>query len=61
MDGRWITVIAFELLPLILIGVTVWKFSSNPLSIFVLLAAMVAGGFYLLTYTSSFGAPEPVQ
>jgi hypothetical protein len=58
MDGRWVTVVAFEVVPLALIGVTIWKFASNPLSIFGLLAAMVAGAFYLLTYTTSFGAPE---
>jgi len=61
MDGRWLTVILLEILPVVLIGVTVWKFASNPLSIFLLLATMVAGAFYLLTYTSSFGAAETAQ
>jgi hypothetical protein len=57
MDGRWFTVLFLEALPLALLALTVWKFASNPLSIFVLLAVMVAGGFYLLSYTSSFGSP----
>jgi hypothetical protein len=61
MDGRWFTVVLLEILPIILIGVTIWKFSANPLSIFGLLAAMVAGGFYLLTYTTSFGPVETAQ
>jgi hypothetical protein len=58
MDGRWFTVVFLEILPIALIGVTVWRFASNPLAIFVLLAAMVAGAFYLLTYSSSFIAAE---
>ncbi|HXQ48193.1 MAG TPA: hypothetical protein VN842_00230 [Thermoplasmata archaeon] len=61
MDGRWFTVVFLEILPVLLIAVTVWKFASNPLSIFGLLAAMVAGGFYLLTYTSSFGSADTAQ
>ncbi len=61
MDGRWFTVVFLEILPVLLIAVTIWKFASNPLSIFCLLGAMVAGGFYLLSYTSSFGGPEPAQ
>ena len=61
MDGRWFTVVFFEILPVLLILVTVWMFASNPLPIFGLLAVMVAGGFYLLSYTSSFGGAEPVQ
>jgi len=58
MDGRWFTVVFLEILPIVLIGVTIWKFASNPLAIFALLATMVAGGFYLLSYTSSFGGAE---
>ncbi len=58
MDGRWFTVLFLEILPLALIGVTVWKFASNPLTIFCLLGAMIAGGFYLLSYTASFGGPD---
>jgi hypothetical protein len=54
MDGRGITVLALLVLPAILIGVTVWLFSSNPLAIFILLGAMIVGGFYLLSYNTSF-------
>jgi len=42
------------ILPAALIGVTVFEFHSNPLSIFALVAVMVAGAFYLLSYTESF-------
>jgi hypothetical protein len=59
MDGRWFTVAFLEVLPILLIALTIWKFGSNPLSIFVLLGAMVAGGFYLITYSASFGPAEP--
>jgi fumarate reductase subunit C len=58
MDGRWFTLVFLLILPAALIGVTVWRFAANPLVIFILLVAMVAGGFYLLSYTSSFGGPE---
>jgi hypothetical protein len=61
MDGRWFTVIFLEILPLVLIGVTIEFFSLNPLSIFILLALMIVGGFYLLSYTSSFGSVETVR
>ncbi|MGD0257191.1 MAG: hypothetical protein ABSB90_04850 [Thermoplasmata archaeon] len=61
MDGRLFTVVFLEILPLVLIAVTVWKFAANPLPIFLLLGAMVAGGFYLLSYTSSFGGAETTQ
>jgi hypothetical protein len=58
MDGRWFTVLFLELLPVILIGVTIEFFSLNPLAIFILLAVMIVGGFYLLSYTASFGGVE---
>ncbi|HLM91553.1 MAG TPA: hypothetical protein VK424_05830 [Thermoplasmata archaeon] len=54
MDGRTLTVLCLLAVPAVLIGVTIWAFASNPLAIFVLLGAMVAGGFYLLSYNSSF-------
>ena len=54
MDGRWFTVIALLIAPAIGIWVTIQWFSSNPVSIFTAFAAMVAGAFYLLTYTDSF-------
>ncbi|HXY46705.1 MAG TPA: hypothetical protein VEK13_02255 [Thermoplasmata archaeon] len=55
MDGRWLTFLLLIALPAALIGVTVVAFSSNPVAIFTLLAAMVIGAFYLLTYTETFG------
>ncbi len=55
MDGRWLTFLLLIVLPGALIGVTVAFFSSNPVSIFTLLAAMLVGAFYLLTYTDTFG------
>ena len=56
MDGRAVTVVATFLLPAVLIGITVWKFASNPLAILILISTMVAGAVYLLTYRESFGA-----
>lgn len=55
MDGRLYTALFLLVLPAVLIGVTVWFFASNPLSIFGLLAVMVVGAFYLLSYNTSFG------
>ena len=54
MDGRLFTVLVLLVLPAALIGVTIVEFSSNPVSIFALLAVMIAGTFYLLSYTESF-------
>lgn len=54
MDGRLFTVLAFFVVPAALIGVTIGWFSSNPVSIFAMIAAMIAGAFYLLTYRESF-------
>ncbi|HTS32535.1 MAG TPA: hypothetical protein VMI55_01165 [Thermoplasmata archaeon] len=54
MDGRHYTVLFLLVLPAVLIGVTVWQFASNPLSIFVLLAVMMVGAFYLLSYNTAF-------
>jgi len=54
MDGRLFTVLVLLVLPAALIGVTVLEFSSNPVSILALIAIMIAGSFYLLSYTESF-------
>lgn len=54
MDGRLLTILLFLVLPAALIGLTVVKFSSNPVPIFALLAVMVFGAFYLLTYNETF-------
>jgi len=48
------TVIALLIVPAILIAVTIAVFSSNPVSILVCMAAMIAGAFYLLTYRETF-------
>ena len=54
MDGRVATLLLTELLPAGLIGVTIWRFASNPLAMLTLIGVMVVGGLYLLTYTDSF-------
>ncbi len=54
MDGRLTTVLLTLVLPAILLGVTVIAFSSNPVAIFALIAVMIAGAFYLLSYTETF-------
>lgn len=54
MDGRFATVLLSLVLPGALIGLTVVAFNSNPVAIFGLLAVMVAGAFYLVSYTESF-------
>ena len=54
MDGRLITVLLTLVLPAVLIGVTIWKFSLNPLAILGLLTVMVGGALYLLTYSETF-------
>lgn len=59
MDGRILTILVTFLLPAVLIGVTVWQFSSNPVSILLLVMVIVGGALYLLTYSESFGAANP--
>ncbi|HYA71078.1 MAG TPA: hypothetical protein VEH28_06905 [Thermoplasmata archaeon] len=54
MDGRLITVLGLLLLPAALIGVTVEEFHSNPVAILGLLAVMIFGAFYLVSYTETF-------
>lgn len=54
MDGRLFTVLALLVLPAALIAVTVIEFSSNPVAILGLLAVMVVGAFYLVSYSESF-------
>jgi hypothetical protein len=58
MDGRWVTVIATLIVPTILLGVTVVWFAANPIAVLVLLGTMVAGGFYLVSYTSTFAGTD---
>ncbi|MCI4326932.1 MAG: hypothetical protein L3K16_04770 [Thermoplasmata archaeon] len=57
MDGRILTLLLTFALPTLLIIVTVWEFSSNPVSILALLMVMIGGAVYLLTYTDAFGGP----
>lgn len=54
MDGRWFTVIFLLILPVVAIAAAIVWFASNPVAIFSAFAAMIAGAFYLLTYTESF-------
>jgi len=54
MDGRMFTVLAMLVLPAALIGVTVEEFHSNPVSILGLIAVMIVGAFYLVSYTETF-------
>ena len=54
MDGKLWTFLLAILLPAALIGVTVAVFSSNPLSILILITVMVGGVLYLLTYTDAY-------
>ncbi len=54
MDGRLFAVLVFLILPAALIGLTVADFHSNPVSILALIAVMLGGGFYLLTYSETF-------
>jgi hypothetical protein len=54
MDSRIIAALATIVVPAALIGVTIWGFSSNPLSILFLLTVMMVGSIYLLSYTEAF-------
>ena len=57
MDGRIYVVALAFVLPAKLMAVTVAWFSTNPISILILMAVMVLGGFYLLSYRATF-VPE---
>ena len=54
MDGRLVAGLVTMGLPAALIGVTIWQFSSNPISILGLLAILLVGGMYQLSYAESF-------
>jgi hypothetical protein len=54
MDGRIATALLTIVLPAVLLGVVVVKFSLNPLAVLALIATMIAGSLYLLSYTDSF-------
>ena len=53
MDGRVVAALLTLGLPALLIGVTIWQFSSNPLAVLGLLTVMIAGILYLLTFKDS--------
>ena len=54
MDGRVAVGLVTLALPAALVGVTVWKFASNPLDLVALIAVMLVGSLYLLSYSESF-------
>ncbi len=56
MDGKLLTLLLLIVLPVALMGVTIAYFGSNPISIFLLFIVMVAGSFYLLSYTEAFAS-----
>ena len=55
MDGKLVTGIGLLLLPGAFIGVTIAWEGSNPVYIFAMIALMIVGAFYLLTYQDAFG------
>lgn len=54
MDGRVGALLVTQLLPAALIGLTVWRFGSNPLALLTEIAVMVVGAIYILTYAETF-------
>jgi hypothetical protein len=55
MDGKLVTGVGLLAVPAALIGVTIAVFASNPVAIFALIAVMIVGAFYLVTYREVFG------
>jgi hypothetical protein len=54
MDSRILAGLLTIALPAGLIGVTIWRFASNPLSIMALITIIVIGSVYELSYPESF-------
>jgi hypothetical protein len=54
MDSRLIVGLVTLALPAVLLGVTIWEFSSNPLALVALMGVMVLGAAYILSYKDSF-------
>jgi hypothetical protein len=54
MDGRWIVGGLTLALPAVLVGVNAWRFGNNPVVLLLLFLTMIAGTFYLLSYSESF-------
>jgi len=55
MDGKLVTGVGLLAVPAALIGVTIAWYASNPVAIFAMMALMLLGGFYLMTYRETFG------
>jgi len=54
MDSRVIAALLTIALPAALIGVTVYRFSANPIALVTLMGVMVLGAVYVLSYGDSF-------
>jgi hypothetical protein len=54
MEGRILVALATVVLPAVLVGITIWRFAANPLSILGLLTVIMVGSIYLLSYNESF-------
>ena len=54
MDSRIIVGFATLLLPAGLIGLTIYRFSSNPLALLGLITVLFVGSLYQLSYPESF-------
>jgi hypothetical protein len=54
MDGRIVAGAWTIALPAALIGVTIWKFASNPIALIACMLVMVLGALYLVSYGTSY-------
>ncbi len=54
MDGRVTVALLTIVAPLVLMGVTVWLFATNPLTMLVLFSVILVGCLYLLSYRTTF-------
>lgn len=54
MDGRVGALLVTQLLPVALIGLTIWQFASNPVALLAEVAVMVVGAIYILSYADTF-------
>lgn len=50
MNGKVVTALGLLAAPAVVMGATVAWFASNPVTIFAMIALMIVGSFYLLTY-----------
>jgi len=59
VDGRFLVVGLTLALPAVLMAATVAWFSTNPISMLILLAVMLFGCLYLVSYSDAFsGTPS---